>query len=140
LIRSLARQREILGRRNVSCFDALFAGSPAAIRPPPVDCQPPRHPDEPGFEPIAIPKLREAPVRFRERLLGNILGILPVPQHAVGDAERQGRRLAKAILELSFEILVQGHESPGIPARPLIHSGSSSKTAWIVRRFSRAGS
>src|SRR4029450_3629482 len=108
----------------------------ARIQPPPVKPQPPCHPHEPGLEPVSIPELCEAPVGLGKRVLGNILGILPVPEHAVGDAERQRRGLAKAMLELPFEILVQRHERPGIPARPLIHSGSSSKTVWKGKGFS----
>ena len=138
LLRSLARQREVLGRRDVGHLDVLLARGPAPIRAPSVDRQAPGHPDEPGLETVAIPELGEAPVGLCERLLRDVLGILAVPQHAIGDAERKGCRLPQPILELSFEILVQRHESPGIPAGPLIHSGSSSKTVWIGNGFSSA--
>jgi hypothetical protein len=69
----------------------------APIGPPAIDGQAPRHSREPRSEPIPIAELAEAPERPGKGVLRDLLGIGPVPQHAVGDAEGQARRIAKPL-------------------------------------------
>ena len=91
------------------------------IAPLPIDRQAPRHPHQPGPEPLAIAQLAEAPVRLDERFLRHVLGVLPVPQHAVGDAKRQRGRLDQPRLEFALELPIHGHEATSQPGCLVMH-------------------
>src|SRR5207244_6414575 len=88
----------------------LLAGRAPASRALAIDREPERHARQPGAEPVAIAELMKAAVGLRERLLRDVLRVLPVAQHAVGDAEGEGRRLHEARLELPLELVVNAHE------------------------------
>ena len=44
-------------------------------------------------------------MRLDERLLRDIFRVLPLPEHAVGDTERQRGRLDEQAFELSLEVV-----------------------------------
>src|SRR3954469_13190265 len=68
--------------QQFACFAALVAA-------PAVEREPPGHPYEPGAEPFAVAQLAEVSIRPDERFLRDVLGVLLMPQHAVGDAKCQ---------------------------------------------------
>src|SRR5690606_41706691 len=91
-------------RAGGSGFDGrLFAGGPPAVAAAPVEGHAPGRADQPGSEPLAIAQLPEAAVGPRQGFLRNVVRVLPVPEHAVGDAERKRPRVAQPGLELLLE-------------------------------------
>ena len=114
-----------LGRQ----FDLLAAMGGAAA----IDGEPPGHSRQPGAEPVPIAKLPEVAIGLREGLLRDVLGILAMPQHAVGDAERQRRGLDEAGLELAVQLVIHPYEAANQPVHALMH-----RIAFIVARRRRA--
>src|SRR5262245_11217444 len=107
----------------------LLARQPPSIAAPPIDRQPPRRPDEPGAEPVAIAQASKAPIRPGERLLRDVLSVLTVPQHAECDAERERRRVGQPDLELAGERVFGAHQRAGKAIGKLGHSGFTSQDA-----------
>src|SRR5262249_47581583 len=94
----------ILFRRSFLARDASLIASPAVER------QTPRHPDEPRAETIAVPQLREHPMRSNEGLLRDVLGVLAVSQHRERTAKSQRRGFDEAGLEFLLERSIHGGE------------------------------
>ena len=84
----------------------LLAPRAPAIGPLAVDRQPPRHPYEPRPKAVPIAELTEAAIRLDERLLGDVLGILAVPQHAERHPKSERGRLDEPRLEIPFALLI----------------------------------
>ena len=83
-----------------------------------VEGHPPGHPHQPGAKTVAVAQLAEAPVRLRERFLRDVLGVLAVAKHAVGNAHCQGGRLDQAGFELVRQRLIHGQAAvPGVKLR-----------------------
>ena len=119
----LLRGRLWCGRPGVSQFPRRAA----PVRAPPVDCQPPRHPNEPRPESIAIAKLRERAIRTREGLLRDVFSVFRMAEDAVGDPHRERRRLDQPRLEFLFERPVQAAydaAAAGQPVHELMHAVS----------------
>src|SRR6266542_160762 len=133
--RAIPRDGVLLHRRERRRRHRLFARRAPPIGSPSIDRQAPGHAHQPRAESLAIPQLAEAAVGPYERFLRDVFGVLPVVEHAVGDAERQRRRLVQPRLEFSVKPRVDAHEAFEA-VRPLIHSGSTSKTALIKTWFS----
>ena len=95
----------------------------------PIDGEPPGHACQPRAEPRPIAQLPEVAVRFGERLLRHVLGILALAQNAIGDPERQRRRLHEPGLEFPLELAVHAYEAAGQPVRTLMH-----RHAFILAR------
>jgi hypothetical protein len=86
-------------------------------------------PVEPGPEPGAIAKLTEAAIGLRERLLGDVLRILPLPEHAVGNPKRQPGGICQARLELTLERQVGRHKAARKTFGVLMHQASPRQDA-----------
>ena len=56
-----------------------------------------------------------------EGLLRDVLGVLPVPDYAVGHPERQGRALRQPLFELLLEGSVHGYETAHQAVRMRVH-------------------
>ena len=89
-----ARHGSWNGRRSV------LASRATPVAPLPVEGEAPGHAHQPRPKPIAVAQVAEAAVRLDERLLRHVLSVLPVPQHAVRDAEGQRGRFDEPGLEL----------------------------------------
>ena len=98
-----------------------FADRAAAVASLPVQGEAPGHAHQPRAEPLAVAKVREASVGFDECLLRHVLGVLPLPQHAVGDAKGQRGRLDEPGLEFLLELLIHAYDPAGQPVRDLMH-------------------
>ena len=113
--KSAARSRAISSVRRVRRGRFLRGRLPRqapAIASLAVERQTPRHPHQPGPEPLAVAELVEAAVRLDERFLRDILGVLPMAQHAVGHAKRQRRGFDQPRLELAFQRRVVHRDGP----------------------------
>ena len=75
-----------------------FPPSPASPRSPGDRAPAATDPDEPGTETARVPQRPEVGMRAHERLLGDVLGVLALAQHGIGDAEGQGRISRRADL------------------------------------------
>src|SRR6185503_17268946 len=95
-----------------------FPSGAPAIGALPIERHAPRHAHEPRPEALAIPQLIETAIGLGEGLLRNILSVLAVAQDAIGDTNRERRRLDKARLE--FPRQLPGLRSLGGGA--LVHS------------------
>src|SRR6185436_11949754 len=115
---------------------ARFAGRAATVAPLPVDGEAPGHAHQPRAKPLAVPKVAEAAVGFDERLLRHVLGVLPVPQHAIRDAEGQRGRFDEPGLELLLELLIHAYDAAGKPVREPMHP-TRCKTPQVAVRFGR---
>lgn len=93
--------------------DDLFTHEAAAVAALAVDSHPPGGPDEPRAEALAVPQLPEAAIRLRQRVLRDVLGVFPVPEHAVRDPERQCAGIPEAFLELAREVSSALTKVPG---------------------------
>jgi hypothetical protein len=118
------------------CFGfRCFARDPPPVRPLPIECQPPRHPRQPGSETASIAELREASKRLCKRLLGHILGVLPVSEHAVREPERQRRRVGQPRFEFPLEVVIHVWSGAGDPVDVPSHSRPESKTPLAAQRL-----
>src|SRR5262249_23265934 len=81
---------------------------------------------------VEVSQLVELPIGLSERLLRHVLGILPMAQHAVGHAKRQGGRVGQPELELAAEVFNVRHEPPGQAGGVFMHPSSPYKT--VLRR------
>jgi len=109
-------------------FRAAISGIPPPVGTLSIDRQPPRQPDQPRAEAIAVAQLTEVAMRLDERFLGDVFGILAMVQHAVGDAKRESGRFNQARFELPLEPFVHAHEAAGEAVRCAMHSVSGSQT------------
>ena len=105
-----------------------------AIVPPPVEREPPRRPHQPGAERSRSRSVPETLVCLGQCLLGDVLGILAVPQDAVGDAERERRGVGETSLELPLERLVHGYHTQS-NRQVIRHGNALSKTPRPQKRF-----
>jgi hypothetical protein len=76
---------EVGGRTRVGL--ALFADHPAPIAPLTVERQSPGHTNQPRPKAAAIAQAMKVAVGLDERVLCDILSILPMAQHSEGDAD-----------------------------------------------------
>ena len=119
--RPFCRDRLILetdaaGRRPHRSSRTTGAYRPAGDRAPAAtSCAPARR----GT--VAIPQLREPPIGAGERLLRHVLGILLVPDDAVGHAERQRGRVGQPRLELPVDRRRQRSPTGRPAGRHVIH-------------------
>jgi hypothetical protein len=113
---------------------------PTALAAAPViEREAPGDANQPGAKTIAIAKLAESLVRAHARVLRHVLRILAVPEHRVGDAEREPRALGEPSLEFALERVVHGYDCSGQEVRALLHTVTfcpSSKTPRPPARFS----
>jgi len=117
------RDGDFLDRRLDVGPDGSVACQSPAVAALPVDGKPPCSPHEPGTKPIFVAKLRESRVRPRKCILRDILGILTVSHHTVGNPKRQAGGVTQAHLELSI-CRILGHEKRRVRYGAFIHSGS----------------
>jgi hypothetical protein len=75
-----------------------------------VDREPPRHADEPRAEALAVAKIRESAVGAGERVLGDVLGILMLPEDTERDPKCERGRIGQPRFELPGEVVCLGHE------------------------------
>jgi len=61
---------------------------------------------------------------LRECVLRDILGILTMAQHRIGNAEGQSRTFDEPCVKLPLELWLRGHDVPGQTACPLMHRSS----------------
>jgi hypothetical protein len=99
-----------------------------------VQRQAPRDSHQPGAKRGAVAEMPEVPIRPRERVLGDILRIRAMPQHAVRHPKREGERIGHRNLERALEVVGRVHEVPGPPFTVVVHSPS---IAWRVCTMSR---
>ena len=93
-----------------------------------VERHPPGHSNKPGAKPCPIAQLIEASIGFRERFLGDVLGIFPLPEHAEGDPESQPGGIRQSRLELTLELQVGRHEAARKTFGVRMHQASPGKT------------
>jgi len=110
-------------------FHREFARQPPAIGPVSVECHPPRHPDQPCPEPSPIAQLPETSISLGERLLRDVLGVFPLPEHAECDAEREPGGIRQTRLELTLEFAVGRHEAAHKAFGVLMHQASPTQDA-----------
>ena len=91
---------------------------PSPIRALAIEGHPPRHPYKPGAEPISVAQLREASIGLGKRLLGDVLGVFPITENAVCDANRERGRLDQPDLEFTGQVRVHCQAViPGVQSR-----------------------
>ena len=80
--RSRASVRRLKSARHRRVLDGSTSRLSRASAPPvralPIERHAPRHPHEPGPEPVAVAQLAEAAIRLGERLLRDVLGVFAI--------------------------------------------------------------
>ena len=102
----------------------ILARRAAALGTAEVDREPPRHADEPAAEALAVTQVGKSSVGPGERVLGDVLGVLPLPEDAERDAKRECRGIRQPCFELPPEVVGLGHQGAGQRLDELIHSRS----------------
>src|SRR5262249_19535536 len=100
---------------------------------PPIEREPPGDPHQPGAEALAIAQLREAAIRLDERFLRDVLGVLPLAQDAIGDAECERRRFHQPGLEFLLEGAIHGYDASDAVTGVPIHCVYSRQDAALRR-------
>ena len=107
--------------------------------PAQVNRHPPCHPHQPRPKRLPVAQLVKLSKRLRERFLRDVLGVLPVPQHAVGDTKRQSRRVRQPQLEFAGQVVSVRHEPPGQAVGVFMHPNSLYRTPHRAQRLEVLG-
>ena len=104
----------------------------ACVAPLAIQRQPPGQSDDPRPVPGRVAQRGKSSVRSYERVLRDVLGILPIAHHAVRNSERQTRQFGESLIKLPFEA-VRHREQVWYLSSPFMHAHTTRRRTPRVR-------